>query len=179
MIEEISRPTTQPRMQLPEGISINQNPGESPDAGIFNLPIGFDDKKWAAQWVEDSNVEFQQQRQPLIGTRYTADGWEIYRPDGEDSEPVRVKTGGKNGKTYVLMVRPKALQKQVNAIYGNVSKDRISRETKGETVAGGPLQDPGMLTEQRLQEVQGGGLASESGDVTPNRIHEAPEVIAT
>lgn len=160
------------------GLEIINNPGEMPDAGLFNLPPGFPTEKYAASWVDQTNVEFAKQRQSLPQTGYSADGWEIYR-ESDDGESVTVKTGGEKGKTYVLMVRPAALQRQINALYGNVSKKMISRETKGLTVGGAALQDPGMLTADRLQQVQGGGIAEEEGDVQLNPIEERAEVLST
>ena len=143
-------------------------PSQQSDAGIFNLPPGFDKNKHAAEWVESSQVEFKKQRQVLPQTRFTADGWEPYKVEG--AKTAFTVTAG-NGKKYVLMVRPRVLQDQVNALFGNVSKDQIRREQKGDTVAGAVPQDPGMLTEQRLRTVAGeGSVTGEGDDFAPNRV---------
>lgn len=151
-----------------------KNPDGAPDAGIFNLPPGFDTKKWAVEWVEESQVVFKQQRQPIIGTGKSADGWTIYHPpvpEGETAPKRRdaIKVVNGKSKTFVLMVRPKLIQDQVNALYGNLSKSRISREIKGETVAGQAIEDSGMLPEQRLRETGEGGTFEE-GDTKLNAI---------
>lgn len=143
-------------------------PNAGTDAGIFNLPPGFDTKRYAAEWVESGQVDFKKQRQVLPQTGFTADGWELYKVEGAKN-PFTVSGG--NGKKYVLMVRPRVVQDQVNALFGNVSKDQINRERKGETVAGAAPQDPGILTEARLRSVAGeGALVGEGDEFTPNPI---------
>lgn len=130
------------------------------DAGIFNLPPAFDQKKWASQWTEEVQVATMQLRQPIVGAGATADGWEIWKPEGSKGAAVKVKAS--NNKTYVLMCRPRVIQDQVNAIYGNISKKFMNKEISGQTVAGEVQQDPGMLTEERLKSQGGGSLAEES-----------------
>jgi hypothetical protein len=72
------------------------------------------------------------------------------------------------------MCRDAEVQKQVNAIYGNVSKKILAREIKGETVNGANPQDEGILTEQRLQREIGGDMRSGGGDIKPNPVSAAP-----
>jgi hypothetical protein len=145
-----------------------KGPTGTPDAGIFNLPPNFDRNKFAAEWVEEDQVPFKRQRQTLPQTGMTADGWEPYKMDGA-KHAFTVVSGNK--KKYVLMVRPREIQDQVNALFGNVSKKQIRREQTGETVAGAAPQDPGMLTEQRLRSVAGeGSMAGEEADLQPNKI---------
>jgi hypothetical protein len=143
-------------------------PSGTPDAGIFNLPPGFDRSRYAAEWVEESQIPFKRQRQTLPQTGMTADGWEPYKEPGA-KQPFSVFSGNK--KKYVLMVRPRVIQDQVNALFGNVSKQQIRREQTGETVAGSIPQDPGMLTEQRLKSVAGeGSMVGEEADLRLNEI---------
>lgn len=152
-------------------------PQGTPDAGLFNLPPDFDSKKYAAEWVEESQVPFKRQRQSLPQTGFTADGWEPYKTEGAKTAYSVV---GGNKKRYVLMVRPRAIQDQVNALFGNVSKKQIRREQKGETVAGATPQDPGMLTEQRLKSATGeGSMMGEDGDTELNRVEEVSAVVST
>lgn len=130
------------------------NPGDMPDAGIFNLPPDFPADKLASEWVAEERVRFKEQRQTLVGTGFSADGWTIYRADPKDKPTVVVN--GQN-KKFVLMVRGRGLQNEVNALYGNVSKQRINREVTGETVGGKSLQDTGILTEESLKQTVGAG----------------------
>lgn len=137
------------------GIEILKQPGFAPDAGIFNLPPNFDIKKWAAEWVGEGMVPFKMQRQSLPGANATADGWVPYKDETEGKNKGKfVKTTNGAGKVFVLMVRPKQLQQDINALLGNVSKKHITRELRGETVGGELAQDPGMLPESRLREAQ-------------------------
>jgi hypothetical protein len=129
------------------------------DSGLFNLPPNFDVKQYAAQWTEEGSVEMMKMRQPIIGAGATADGWEVWKPSGNKGGITKVTTSGR--KVFVLMCRPRAIQDQVNAMYGNLSKRYINRELRGETVAGDIRQDPGMMTEAQLKAEGGGGSLSE------------------
>lgn len=151
------------------GIQLLSTPqmGAGADAGIFNLPPKFDQKKLAAEWVEESSVPMKEQRQSLPGANATADGWTVWRAEA-NSEPTKVRVSG--GRTFVLMCRDAELQKQVNAIFGNVSKKILAREIKGETVQGERLQDPGILTEDRLRGELGGGMGDGEGDTKLNDV---------
>lgn len=131
------------------------------NAGMFNLPPAFDTKKFAASWVDEGQVEQKQQRETLVGTQLSADGWKVWKKDAKDDA---TKVHGSNKKIYILMCRPRKIQDQVNAIYGDVSKKAFNREVAGETAAGEALQDSGILTEQRLKRVVAGeaSLAEDS-----------------
>jgi hypothetical protein len=155
-------------------IEILQQPlGAGADAGMFNLPPKFDQTKLAAEWVEEGQVQMKRQRQALPQTGMSADGWEIWKAAPGDG-PTIVHTSG--SRKFVLMCRDKAIQEQVNALYGNVSKKILEREIKGETVTGatGAVQDPGILTEQRLKNVLGGDFSG-GGDTQPNAVPPAKE----
>lgn len=154
-------------------IEMLKGPQATSDAGIFNLPPAFDKTKFAAEWVAEDQVPFKQQRQVLAQVGATADGWEIWKENAKDKPTTTVGSGGKK---FVLMCRPKKVQEQVNALFGNVSKKLLTREIKGHTVAGEAAQDPGMLTEQRLQrEVP--GERSEADESIP-KLNPEPEVIS-
>ncbi len=135
----------------------------SGSAGRFNLPAGFDSKKWAAEWVRANEVPAKMQRQALVGIPATADGWTVYH--GENGAATRqfVVEDPKQGK-FILMVRPRAVQEAVNSLYGNLGKERTRMEQEGKTAAGEPLQDRGMVTEERLRHL---GLAEEPVEVNP------------
>lgn len=137
------------------GIQTIKTPHQTPDAGMFNLPPEFDTKLLAAEWVEERNVNYKTQRQTLLGTNKTADGWALWR-EGPKEKPITVTTG-KNVK-YFLMCRPREVQDQVNAIFGNVSKININKELEGQTIEGKSVAtvDPGMLGEERIKNAMPG-----------------------
>ena len=139
-------------------IEIQSVPMGTVDAGIFNLPPEFDTKQFAAEWVEKGQVAMKQQRQNLPQTGMSADGWQVWKKDSKDKPTT---THGSGNKEFVLMCRPRIIQDQVNALYGNVSKKLLNSEVAGKTnmaasatppaqgrPAGGvQMQDPGMVSE--------------------------------
>lgn len=154
------------------GIEILKMPEGSVDAGIFNLPPAFDTKRYAAHWVEEGQVQHKQQRQVLVGTNKTADGWDIWRLSAKAAPTTTVGSGNKK---FVLMCRSKEVQNEVNAIYGNVSKARLNNEIEGKTVAGESKQDPGMISEDRLKNiVRGDGNAAEESLLPLNEEEISP-----
>mgnify|MGYP007080184336 CR=1 FL=1 len=130
----------------------------------FSLPATFDSKKFASKWVEDGpEIEEARQPQVIADARVQAAGWEVFKTlnleaakndSGEDAKkspkliPV-VRVVGK--RKFVLMFRPLQLQRAVNQIYSNQSRDRVNREIVGESKVVG--DDPGVLTNQDLQRV--------------------------
>jgi hypothetical protein len=142
--------------------------GNGPDAGMFTLPPEFDQQLHAAEWVDEGQVEMKKQRQHLPQTGLTADGWELFKKAGK---PVCVSLS--KGRKFYLMFRPRAVQDQVNAAYGNVSKELLRREVRGESLTspdGRQVQDPGMLTEDRLKSEIGGMSETSEGDTAPNKV---------
>jgi len=146
-------------------IELLKTPQGQADAGMFNLPPKFDQKKWAAEWVEKGQVAYKMQRQNLVGCNATADGWTIWKADKMDAA---TEVTGSGNKTFVLMCRPKEIQEKVNAMFGNVSKRMFNRETGGETVAGAAPQDPGILTESQLSPVI--GKNPEKSELEENKV---------
>lgn len=139
------------------GITTIAGPSRGPNAGYFNLPPEFDQKKFVSQWSKKgSEVEQAQQVQPIMGTNYGADGWTVWKyPQGHE-QAGRLKEVVLKSGTYVLMFRPRPLQEAVNAICGNVSKRHLLSEQRGETLAGKPIPDPGILTDEQIK--RGTGL---------------------
>lgn len=138
----------------------------STDAGMFTLPPNFDTKRYAAEWVEESQVPMKSQRQILQGAGLTADGWSIWRAESK-SKATEVFGSGK--KKFVLMCRPRQIQQQVNAVYGNISKQHINNEVSGATAAG-QAPDPGILTEERLRAVEKVGIGAEASEMSLNPV---------
>jgi hypothetical protein len=135
-------------------------------AGPFTLPANFDTKQHAAKWVKKGPaVQAAAEREYILGTRMTADGWAVWK-DGGKPHTITITSG-----EHILLFRPKAIQDAVNAIYGNVGKERMMSEKKGHTVAGEAKADPGLLGEDTLTKQLGGeGVADEDGDVKLNKV---------
>src|SRR6266404_5440597 len=129
-------------------LQIEKMPQQVVNHGMFQLPVNFDQKKYAAHWIEEDQVEMVMQRQVMPQTRYTVDGLKVWKGPKGDQEPTTRVTGAK--KRFTLMYRTATLQRKMNAIYGNVSKETINREVKGESVAGQKVVDSGIVTEQQL-----------------------------
>lgn len=151
-------------------------------AGQFTLPVNFDQSEHAAKWVKKGNaVNAAAEREYIVGTRMTADGWAIWK-DGATATTGKPHTVHVASGEYILLFRPKSIQNAVNAIYGNVGKERMMSEKKGEQMAGAAVNDPGMLGEDKLARVIGSeGLAGEDGDVKLNPVDfgqrvQAPEL---
>lgn len=138
--------------------------GETP--GPLNLPPEFDRKKHSAKWVKEGPaVAAAAEREWIPSTRMTADGWEVWRhPETKKPHKVALQSG-----SHVLLFRSLVVQQAVNAICGNIGKERLSNERKGDTVAGAAPSDPGMLSDQSLNKVIGIEEVEE-GDVNPNPV---------
>ena len=48
------------------------------------------------------------------------------------------------------MHRPRHVQLEINRAYGNLSRERMQSEQRGETIAGSTNSDSGMLSADRL-----------------------------
>ncbi len=115
--------------------------------GHFRLPESFDTNKFAAAWVEKSRIAEMTQEQPVVGTPYMAPGWTLYR--NSENEKYSIQSGGTE---YFLMLRPKAVQDQVNEAYGQLSRQRLNQEVVGEQTSAG---SDGMLTNKDMDKVIG------------------------
>lgn len=135
--------------------------------GELQPPADFDNKKFVGRWAKKgTGVEKSKREQPL-GRGKVADGWTVYK-NGRGQICQKTLSSG----VYVFMVRPKGLQKAINASFGNVSKERVVGEHKGETVEGQPLAFTGMLTDAVLNKVPGFREDHEELHVPMNRIQE-------
>lgn len=153
-----------------EILSVPRGTRQITSAGPLTLPVGFDHKKHAAKWVRvGPMVAAAAEREHLVGTEnVTADGWQVWK-DGENAvagKPYKVALA--SGE-HVLLFRDKAVQEAVNAIYGNIGKERMSQERRGETTGGIPTSDSGMLNDDRLSRVIG-KEPLEEGDVKLNKV---------
>lgn len=149
--------------------------------GPLQLPPEFDRQKYASKWVKvGPAVAAAAEREWIPGTTATADGWEVWRnPKTKKPHKVALQSG-----THVLLCRDASVQKAVNAICGNVGKERLLQERAGETIAGVEPTDPGMLSDHQLQKVFGREEEAD-GDVKLNPVpdlddrHVKPPVATT
>lgn len=148
-------------------IEIIQQPMSDAPAGMFELPTGFDRKKYAAKWVlMGASVAKAQGREQLLGTRLSADGWSVYQ---EDRKPVK-RTTEKSGE-YILMFRSREEQDAVNAVYGNVGKERMIHQKKGQIKTSGGVDMSGQLSDEQLQRaIPNDRSMEEDGEVKMNPI---------
>lgn len=131
-------------------IILESGPSSETDAGIFNLPPSFDRSLFAAQWFKKGMAaDAAKERQSLLGTRLTADGWSIFMVDRKPV--VRLSASGE----FVLMFRPRDIQVAVCAIYGNVGKERMLAQKRGEKTTGGVPTNDGQLAEETLSRLTG------------------------
>lgn len=152
-------------IQRPKGSGI-----ETP--GPLNLPVSFDRKKYAAKWVKEGPaVSAAAEREWIPGTDITADGWQVWR-DGDtiaDGKPCKVPL---QSGVHVLLCRSRVVQDGVNAVCGNIGKERLKQERAGETTGGVPIEDPGLLSDDRIAKVTGAHEQLEPGDVIMNPVPE-------
>lgn len=147
-------------------ISAPRNGTQNEAIGPLPIPHEFDRTKFAAMWAKEGpDVEALAADQWIPGTQLTADGWLPWKnPEGR-LHVVSLKSG-----KYVLLHRSKAVQEGVNAICGNVGKERLLQEKHGETTGGVPVNDPGMLSDDRLTKVIGKEDGDSDGDVKMNPV---------
>lgn len=149
-------------LQTPAGFG-NETPGP------LNLPASFDRKAYAAKWVKEGPaVAAAAEREYIIGTQYTADGWLVWR-DGKTPADGKPHTVHLQSGRHVLLFRDRTVQDAVNAICGNVGKARLSQERSGQTIGGQEPSDSGMLSDDRLAKTIGRDNLEE-GDVRMNPV---------
>lgn len=154
------------------GIIDYEGPSGS-NAGIFQLPVDFDQRQHSGNWVlKGPDVEKAQGAQPILGTRKAAQGWEVWRfPKGHPQAGKPCTAHASKGE-YVLMFRPKSISDMVNAIYGNVSKRHLIRQ-QGESIPNAPQAavDGSVLTHNKMNQL---GIRDFGDDYTMN-IPQNPE----
>lgn len=151
-------------ISMPKGKRFSAQDG----AGPLPLPDTFDREKFAAKWVKQGQaVEVAKEREWIVGTQLTADGWEVWK-DEDDKPCIRQLASG----PHILLCRLASVQKDVNAIYGNVGKERLkmNRNRQQETTGGIPVNDPGLLDDNQLSKVDGPSNQDEEGDVKMNPV---------
>lgn len=146
-------------------------------AGPLTLPPSFDTQKYAAKWVKTGPaVAAAAEREYLVGAEgVTADGWLVWK-DGDSSVKGRPHTVALQSGEHTLLCRDRHIQDAVNAIYGNVGKERMQQERRGETIGGIPVNEQsGMLNDARLASVIGSDNLEE-GDVVMNVVENVKRV---
>lgn len=153
-------------------IEFIEGPKTSTGAGVFTLPPEFDTKKYVSQWTKKGTAtEAACQRQPIVGTRMSADAWAIWKnPETKKPHSVTISTG-----EHILLFRPREIQQAVNAIYGNIGKERQLAEKRGETMGGVAINDPGLLSDERIAKVTG-SREPDGGEVIMNKVDNVQRV---
>lgn len=119
-------------------------------SGRFSLPPEFDKKKYVGKWALDGpEVEAALQPEYLSFARAKADGWTVWKRDipytqtqiveaEEKDKPLPKKKNlpyvqqiGRH--KYVLMFRPRALQKAIHQVYAAQSRSLLNGELLGDT----------------------------------------------
>ena len=133
--------------KAPAGLRFSESAkGKAPSAGIFELPPDFPQDKFASNFVKKGNdVKAAEQDEQLLGTQFIADGWAVWKRTDGTYHQVTISTG-----TYILMCRDRKVQLEVNRAFGNLSRERMMSEQRGETIAGSTNSDSGMLSADRL-----------------------------
>lgn len=156
------------------GLQFLEQPHTEPDAGLFNLPVGFDREKFVSKWVLKGHAVAQaQQREHLIGSgNITADGWAVFKTEKGAIHSTHTQKG-----EYVLMFRAREIQEQVNAVYGNVGKKRMMTEKKLAVTSTQESRATGMLSDEQLRAAgYRDEQASQEGEVVLNQIAVEPRV---
>lgn len=145
--------------------------------GRYALPLEFDARRFASAFFAEGNESQAMRRdQPVQGTGYIADGWQVWKyPDevvdddgvkqkhDQAGKPFKVSSLDRDGQTHVLHFRPIEVQNQVNEVYGLLSIDNMSAEARGETIAGeDPKKMGSMLTEKHLSQLHESEIAADS-----------------
>lgn len=152
--------------------------------GIFALPPEFDQKTLKGGFFEEGNEAAQMEAdQPVIGTHFTHQGWKVWKfpdiipgsekeEDGKKSkgerhpkagQPYKVRTSGKDGKTYVCMYLPLAVSSEVERAYAQISREKLQDSIDGDNLvvnndeqgATAEIVDPGMLGAKQLPNERG------------------------
>lgn len=114
------------------------------------LPEEFQSNEFAAKWAfVGASADKARLPQNLV-PGYTIEGWDVWKyPSGPEKDKPCIRPLG--NKQAILMFRTKVLQKAVNAICGNISRERTIAEQEGRTIQGQVVQDAGMLTDDTLR----------------------------
>lgn len=149
--------------KAPEGLKFSPSAkGSAPSAGVFELPSDFDQTKFASSYVKKGNdVKAAEQDEQLLGTSFIADGWAVWKREDGTYHQVTISSG-----TYILMCRKAEVQKAVNRAFGNLSRERMKSEQRGETIAGSTSSDSGMLNADRLPKERDLDFAGDNGEET-------------
>lgn len=107
-------------------------------------PPEFDEKKFVAKWIKVSQhgSEVEKAKAPERLGRFEVDGWQVWKNRGKPH--FRALADGR----YILMFRPKEHQAAVNAIAGNISRERIVDKYDGRG------EQPGMINRGVLDDVR-------------------------
>lgn len=123
--------------------------------GKFALPLEFNSVNLAsAFYLQGQESLSMQGPQPVMGTSYTAPGWKVWKyPAGhEKADKAHSVRGSREEEIYLLHYRPMDVQDQVNLAYGELSREQMVAEQRGERTSSADPNDPtGILSEPQLR----------------------------
>lgn len=163
-------PTKHKKYEIPEGLKVEgirevQQHAIANRSGLL-VPASFDKKKYVAKWAFVGASAEAAQLPQMITSDHEVDGWCIWKDPDNQQQPCVRPLGNKQA---ILLFRSKVLQQAINAINGNISKERTQNEQQGQTIEGkAPPQ--GLLNEQRLRGYDPAGEASETIPYSYNSI---------
>lgn len=171
--------------------------------GRFAVPLEFDQSRNASAFYPEGNESFARQQDEIIqGTSLIAEGWKVWKypecssiPELDDEgnqkkdetgrkifckhpnagRPHKVPPLDRDGVVYVLHYRSLEVQNQVNQVYGDLSREAMVNEIRGETIGGTAPDDPGMLSDQVLKREIGKEQEIEQLDGRSTVVHSAVE----
>lgn len=166
--------STESAVPVIEGLSRSTEVSRQ-NKGQLNPPPEFDAVKFVGNWVKKGPQVVQKNQPQFLDGGYKADGWSVWKHQGRICE--RALSNG----IYVLMYRPRKLQEAIAAINGNISRAKIIREHRGDTVQG-EIPDQGMVSPSTVDLVETGrqgeeGLGYQFNQIAP--LQEAAAVRAT
>lgn len=169
--------------QLPQNLMV-EGVRDLGQLGVANqshllVPEEFDKTKYVGRWAfVGQSAERSRQPQRIQGTRYAVDGWDVWKypkgtKDGQEDVSDKPCIRPLGGKQAILLFRSKTLQTAVNAIHGNISRERMIAEHEGRTISGQPVQDGSMLNEKALRRYDPATEAAEAPNYGFNAIPAA------
>lgn len=129
------------------------------------VPKTFDRTRYSGKWAFVGASAEAAQLPQRLASNYAVDGWQVWK---DDEGSICERPLG--GKKVILLFRPRTLQKAVNAIYGNMSKDRTIAEQQGRTVEG-KNASPGIISETALRRYD---LATEAEEPIGYQFNKIP-----
>lgn len=136
------------------------------NAGELHLPSSFDVRRFAVKWAKMGTGVERSRQEEILTPKLKAAGWTVWKdPKTHRNCRKTLSTG-----VHLLLCRKKELQDTINAVYGNTSRERLMNEQQGITANGDVPHDPGVLTNQYLNQFP--QFAGETSEGLPLKFNE-------